>query len=190
MRIVTYGMMVSLDGFVARPDGALDWVLIDEELHTFINDQERETGLYVYGRSLYEVMRYWQTADQDPTILDFERGFAHIWQAKPKIVFSSTLEEVEGNTQLIRKDAVAEIRRLKQAPGGSIDVGGPTLAAALIQHDLIDEYKLFLNPVILGEGIPFLPAGVTTRHLKLVETRPFQSGVVYLRYQRLQDENL
>lgn len=69
MRIVTYGMMVSLDGFVARPDGALDWVLIDEELHTFINNQERETGLYVYGRSLYEVMRYWQTADQDPTIL-------------------------------------------------------------------------------------------------------------------------
>ena len=186
MRKLTYGMMVSLDGFVARPDGALDWVIIDEELHTFINNQERETGLYVYGRRLYEVMHYWETADQDPTIPDFEREFAHIWQAKPKIVFSSTLDKVEGNTTLVRQNAVAEIRRLKQGAGGSIDVGGPKLAAALIQHNLIDEFTLFLNPVILGEGIPFLPPGVSTRNLRLVETRPFQSGVVYLRYQKEQ----
>lgn len=183
MRKLTYGMMVSLDGFVAQPDGALDWVLIDEELHTFINNQERDVGLYLYGRRLYETMRYWETADQDSTLLKFEQEFAKIWQAKPKIVFSSTLDAVEGNTQLIRKNAVEEIRRLKQGSGGDIDVGGPTLAAALIQHNLIDEYKLFLNPVILGEGIPFLPAGVTTLNLQLVETRPFQSGVVYLRYQ-------
>ncbi|MBK7895614.1 MAG: dihydrofolate reductase family protein [Candidatus Promineifilaceae bacterium] len=183
MRKLIYGMMVSLDGFVARLDGALDWVLIDEEMHTFINNQERETGLYVYGRNLYETMRYWQTADQDPTQPAYELEYAKIWQAKPKIVFSATLNEVEGNTQLVREDAVAEIRRLKQGVGLDIDVGGPTLASALIRHNLIDEYKLFLQPVILGEGIPFLPPGVTTMNLRLVETRPFQSGIVYLRYQ-------
>ena len=186
MRKLTYGMMVSLDGFVARPDGALDWVIIDEELHTFINNQERETGLYVYGRRLYEVMHYWDTADQITDSPAYELEFAKIWQAKPKIVFSSTLDKVEGNTTLVRQNAVAEIRRLKQGSGGDIDVGGPTLAAALIQHNLIDEFKLFLNPVILGEGIPFLPPGVSTRNLRLVETRPFQSGVVYLRYQKEQ----
>ena len=188
MRKLTYGMMVSLDGFVARPNGELDWVLIDEELHTFINNQERETGLYLYGRRLYEVMHYWETADQDPTLLEFEREFAKIWQAKPKIVFSSTLAAVEGNTQLVRENAVEEIRQLKQGPGSDIDVGGPKLAAALIQHNLIDQYTLFLHPVILGEGIPFLPPGITTRNLKLVETRPFQSGVVYLRYLKEQQE--
>ena len=183
MRKLTYGMMVSLDGFVARPDGALDWVLVDEELHTFINNQEHEVGLYGYGRCLYEVMRYWQTADQDPSLSDFELEYAKIWQAKPKIVFSATLDAVEGNTQLVRDDAVETIRQLKQQSGPDIDVGGPTLAAALIRHNLIDEYKLFLQPVVLGEGIPFLPPGITTMNLRLVETRPFQSGVVYLRYQ-------
>ncbi|MCA9947437.1 MAG: dihydrofolate reductase family protein, partial [Anaerolineales bacterium] len=94
MRKLTYGMMVSLDGFVARPDGALDWVIIDEELHTFINNQERETGLYVYGRRLYEVMHYWDTADQITDSPAYELEFAKIWQAKPKIVFSSTLDKV------------------------------------------------------------------------------------------------
>lgn len=182
MRKLIYSSMVSLDGFVARPNGDLDWVLIDEELHTFINDQQREVNLYCYGRGMYEVLRYWETADKDPTLRAFEREFARIWQNTPKLIFSSTLEEVEGNAQLVRGDAVAEVRRLKQQPGKDMEVGGPTLATAFIQRNMIDVYGLFVQPVLLGKGLPFFPSLETSLNLRLVETRPFQSGVVYLRY--------
>jgi hypothetical protein len=117
MRKLICSSMVSLDGFVARPNGDLDWVLVDEELHTFINNQQREMGLYCYGRGMYEVLSYWETADQDPTLPAFELEFAKIWQNTPKIVFSSTLEAVQGNTRLMRGNAVEEIHRLKQQPG-------------------------------------------------------------------------
>lgn len=183
MRKLIYSSMVSLDGFVARPNGDLDWVLVDEELHTFINDQQREMGLCCYGRRMYEVLRYWETADQDPALPAFEVEFAKIWQKTPKIVFSSTLDKVQGNTRLVRGDAVEEVRRLKQEPGQDMEVGGPTLAAAFIQRNLVDVYGLFVQPVLLGEGIPFFPPLETSLNLKLVEIRPFQSGVVYLCYQ-------
>lgn len=182
MRKLIYSTMVSLDGFVARPDGALDWVRVDEELHTFINNQQEEMGLYCYGRRMYEVLSYWETADQDPTLPAYEVEFAKIWQKTPKIVFSSTLEAVAGNTRLVRGDAVEEIRRLKQEPGKDMEVGGPTLAADFIRRNMVDVYGLFVQPVLLGESIPFFPPLETSLNLKLVETRPFQSGVVYLRY--------
>ena len=184
MRKLSYAMMVSLDGFVARPNGDLVWAVVDEELHLFVNDQQQEVDTYLCGRRLYEVMRYWETADQNPESTPFERQFAEIWQNMPKIVFSTTLDQVQVNTRLVRTNAVEEIQELKQQPGKNMDVGGPTLAAALIKHNLIDEYGLFVQPVVLGEGIPFFPAQVTTLDLDLVETRSFQSGVVYLRYQR------
>jgi dihydrofolate reductase len=188
MRKLIYSSMVSLDGFVARPNGDLDWVLVDEELHTFINNQQQEMGLCCYGRGMYEVLRYWETADQDPTLPAFEVEFARIWQKTPKIVFSSTLDEVQGNTRLVRGDAVEGVRRLKQQPGKDMEVGGPTLAAAFIQRNMIDVYGLFVQPVMLGEGKPFFPPLETSLNLRLVETRPFQSGVVYLCYQ-LADNN-
>jgi dihydrofolate reductase len=175
--------MVSLDGFVARPNGDLDWVLVDEELHTFINNQQRDMGLYCYGRRMYEVLRYWQTADQDPTLPAFEVEFAKIWQKTPKVVFSTTLEAVQGNARLVRGDAVEEVRRLKQQEGKDIEVGGPTLAADFIQRNMVDVYGLFVQPVMLGEGISFFPPLETSLNLRLMETRPFQSGVVYLRYE-------
>jgi dihydrofolate reductase len=189
MRKLIYSTMVSLDGFVARPDGALDWVLVDEELHTFINKQQQEMGLCCYGRGMYEVLRYWETADQDPSIPAYELEFARFWQQTPKIVFSTTLHDVQGNTRLVRGDAVAEVHRLKQEPGPDIEVGGPTLAAAFIQRNMIDVYGLFVQPVLLGAGKPFWPPLETSLNLRLVETRPFQSGVVYLRYQRLENDN-
>jgi dihydrofolate reductase len=184
MRKIIYSLMVSLDGFAARANGDLDWVIVDDELHSFVNEQQREIGTSLYGRGLYEVMRYWETADQNPESTPIELQFAVIWQATPKIVFSATLDQVsDSNTRLVRDDAVAEIRRLKQQPGKTMDVGGPTLAAALMQQNLIDEFGLFVQPVVLGSGIRFWPPLATPLTLQLVETRPFQSGVVYLRYQ-------
>jgi dihydrofolate reductase len=183
MRKLIYSMMVSLDGFVARPNGDLDWVVADEEMHLFVNDQQHEIDTYLYGRRLYEVMRYWETADHNPETTAFERQFAETWQNMPKIVFSATLDQVQGNTWLVRDNAVEEIRRLKQQPGKDMDLGGPTLAATFIKRNMVDEYGLFVQPVALGRGIPFFPALENSLNLHLVETRPFQSGVVYLRYQ-------
>jgi dihydrofolate reductase len=188
MRKLIYSTIVSLDGFAARSNGGLDWVLVDEELHTFINNQQQEMGLYCYSRGMYEVLRYWETADQDPTLPAHELEFARIWQSTPKVVFSTTLEEVEGNARLVRDDAVEEILRLKQQPGKDMEVGGPTLAAEFIRRNLIDVYGLFVQPMVLGEGLPFFPPLETSLNLRLVETRPFQSGVVYLRYLKEQQE--
>lgn len=178
--------MVSLDGFAAGANGELDWGVIDEELHTFINHQLSEIGIHLCGRRLYEVMRYWETADQNPASTAYELEFAKIWQGMLKIVFSSTLQQVQGNTRLAKDDVVAEIRQLKQQPGQDIEVGGPTLASACIKAGLIDEYRLFIHPVVLGDGLSFFPALDGSINLRLVETRRFESGVVYLRYQHVE----
>ncbi|MBA2276704.1 MAG: dihydrofolate reductase family protein [Chloroflexia bacterium] len=184
MSNVVYSMMVSLDGFVARPDGSLDWVKVDEELHTFVNDQQAEVGAYLYGRRLFELMNdFWPTADEDPSAPDYIAEFSRIWKEMPKVVFSRTLSHVDGNARLVSDDAAADVRRMKAQSGKNLDLGGPTLAASLIPLGLIDEYRLFLHPVALGNGLSFLPPD-TKIDLMLVETRTFASGVVYLRYQR------
>jgi len=182
MRKVIYSLLVSLDGFIETPDRKLDWVIIDEELHTFINDQLSEFDTYLYGRRLYEVMTYWETADQNPSAPEYELEFARIWKRTPKIVFSKTLEQVQGNARLVRDNITAEVTKLKKQPGKNMDLGGPTIAATFMQLGLIDEYRLFVQPVVLGSGTPFFPALGGTIKLHLVETRTFRSGVVYLRY--------
>jgi len=188
MSSLIYSMMVSLDGFVARPNGDLDWVDIDEELHTFANNQAREMGTFLHGRRLYELMAgYWPTATLNPSTTAVEVEFAHIWTHKPKIVFSKTLDRVEWNSRLVRDVTADEINRLKAQPGNDMSVDGPTLAATFMQLDLIDEYQLLVHPVVLGRGIPFFPPLETPINLRLVETRTFGSGVVYLRYQRLDE---
>lgn len=184
MRRIIYSMMVSLDGFAARPNGDLDWGLIDEETHTFVNNQQHEIGTYLHGRKMHEVMTYWETADQDLSSPAYELEFAKIWQNMPKIIFSNTLEAVRGNTTLFQGDIATEIGKLKQQPGKNIGVGGPTLAATFFKLGLIDEVGLFVHPVVLGGGLPFFPSLETPLNLQLVEKRPFQSGVFYLRYQR------
>ena len=185
MRKVIYSMGVSLDGFIAGPNGEIDWSAPDEELHRFHNEQTRETGVHLLGRRMYEEMVYWETADENPSAADFELEFARIWQATPKIVFSRSLERVEGNARLARDSVAGEVARLKEDPGKDVSVGGAELAATLIKLDLIDEYGLFVNPVVLGGGTPFFPPLVQRINLELVETRTFGSRVVYLRYRRV-----
>lgn len=185
MSRVIYSMSVSLDGFVETPNRSLDWVIVDEELHRFFNDEARQTGTFLYGRRLYQLMAdYWPTADADPSVPEYMVEFAQIWRDKPKVVFSETLDKVEWNSRLVRGDIAGEIATLKKQPGNDMAVGGPNLAATFMQLDLIDEYRLFVQPVVLGAGTPFFPALDATINLRLVETRTFGSGVVYLRYER------
>lgn len=185
MRKVIYLMNVSLDGYVEDASGSLDWTLVDDEIHRFFNDQEQEFDVTLYGRRLYETMHpYWSTADQDPDLLEVEKEYARIWQSIPKIVFSRTLDHVEGNATLKREGLIAEVNRLKAEPGRSISVGGPTLAAGVIAAGLIDEIRLVIHPVVLGGGKPFLPSLNTPIKLTLLETRRFASGAYYLRYAR------
>ena len=183
MRKVIYDMMVSLDGFIEGPNRALDWPIIDEELHQFVNDQQSEIDTYLYGRRLYEIMvDYWPTADMNPSAPRFEVEFARIWKRMPKIVFSRTLEQVEWNSRLVRDNVAEEVAKLKAQPGKNLSLGGAGLAASFVPLGLIDEYEMFVHPVVLGGGTPYLPGLARSINLRLVETRTFGSGVVFLRY--------
>ena len=184
MRKVIYSMGVSLDGFVAGPGGEIDWSAPDEELHRFHNQQTQETGAHLLGRRLYEVMTYWETAEENPSLPEHEREFARIWRDLPKIVFSKTLEKVEGNARLVRDGVAEEVTKLKEQPGKDLAVGGAGLASTLIKLGLVDEYRLFVSPVLLGGGTTYFPALEERIDLELIETRTFGSRVVYLRYRR------
>ncbi|PWU24777.1 MAG: deaminase [Candidatus Rokuibacteriota bacterium] len=184
MRNVIFSMSVSLDGFIAGPKGEIDWSVPDEELHRFHNERVRQVGLQLCGRRLYETMVYWETADQDPSATDVELEFAGIWQALPKIVYSRTLQSVEGNSTLAREVDPDEIAKLKQEQGKDIAVGGAGLASTFTRLGLIDEYQLFVNPVVLGGGTPCFPALDERIVLELVDTRTFASRVTYLHCRR------
>ncbi|MBA2631149.1 MAG: dihydrofolate reductase [Thermoleophilaceae bacterium] len=187
MRKLIYSMGVSLDGFIAGPDGEIDWSVPDEELHRFHNQQARAVGAHLYGRRLYEEMTYWETADEKPSAPEHELEFARIWKDTPKIVFSKTLEKVEGNATLVRDGVAEEVTKLKQEPGKDLAVGGAGLASTFIKLGLVDEYRLFVSPVVLGGGTPYFPALDETINLELVETRTFGPRVVYVRYQSVED---
>jgi dihydrofolate reductase len=184
-RKLTYSMGISLDGFIAGPAGEIDWGAPGEELHRFHNEQTRDLGLHLCGRRLYETMVYWETADQDPSASEAALEFARIWQQLPKIVFSTTLDSVEGKTTLSRADPVDEVARLKAEPGREIAVGGARLASSLMQADLIDECRLFVSPVLVGGGTRFFPPLNSRLDFELVETRTFGGRTVYLRYARV-----
>ena len=186
MSKLIYSMSVSLDGFVAPPDGSLDFVRVDDELHEAFNEEARSVATMLFGRRMYELMvAHWPTADQDPSAPPVMHDFARIWRAKPKVVFSRTLDDVGWNARLVRENAVAEVRRLKEVPDNDMDVGGPTLAAALIEADLVDEFRLYVNSAVLGGGTPFFPRLEHSLELRLLETRRFGGGVLYLRYDRV-----
>jgi dihydrofolate reductase len=183
MRKLIYSMTMSLDGFISGPNGEIDWSAPSEELHRFHNAQVRELGAYLCGRRLYEEMLFWETAEQqtsDPVRVEF----AKIWQALPKVVFSTTLREVEGNARLATEDVTTELAKLREKPGKDIAVGGASLAATCTRLGLIDDYRLFLSPAVLGGGTPFFPALERRIELSLLETRTFGSRVVFLRYGR------
>jgi dihydrofolate reductase len=175
-------MSVSLDGYIESPNDNT-WSLPDEELHRHYNELEASTDLFLYGRGLYEVMAgYWPTAEEDPAAHEVEREYARIWKPKPKIVFSTTLEQVGWNSRLVRDNVAEEVGRLKAQPGLTMSVGGPGLAASLMQLGLIDEFRLYVHPVILGGGKPMFTPLREKIDLRLVETQRFGSGVVLLRY--------
>jgi dihydrofolate reductase len=178
-------MGVSLDGFIAGPGGEFDWSAPDEELHRFHNEQTRELGAHFCGRRLYELMVYWETADQDPSAADYILEFARIWQNLPKIVFSTTLEKVEGKARLATDGVAEEVAKLKEQTGKDLAVGGAGLASTFTRLGLIDEYRLFVSPVVVGGGTPYFPALEDRIDLELLETRTFGSRVVYLRYRRV-----
>ncbi|HXN38924.1 MAG TPA: dihydrofolate reductase family protein [Solirubrobacteraceae bacterium] len=187
MRKLIYSMNVSLDGYIARPDGAIDWTVPDEELFRFHTQQIQETGVHLCGRRLYETMVYWETAEESPLVAERVK-FAQIWKALPKVVFSTTLESVVGNTRLARDGVGEEVSRLKEQPGKDIAVGGAGLARACMKLELIDEWRLFVSPVLLGGGTPYFPPLEKGIDLELIETRTFGARVVYLRYRRVSDD--
>ena len=183
MRSVTYAMSASLDGYIVGPDGTFDWPGFDEEIFRFWIDETREVGVHLLGRRLYETMLYWETADQDPSLDDAGREWIAVWNPLPKVVFSTTLSEVQGAARLASGGLAEEIERLRAEPGeGDIAIGGATLAAEAAALDLIDEYRVMVYPVLVGGGSPFFPQRERRVDLELVETRTFSSRVVYLRY--------
>jgi dihydrofolate reductase len=184
MRKLTYAMGVSLDGYIADRDGNFDWAAPDAELHAFHNQQALQTGVNLYGRRLYETMRFWAGVDEQTSDSPVMLEWAETWKATPQVVFSTTLEAVEGNARLVSENVVEEVAALKQEDGKDIAVGGAGIAATLIEAGLVDEYGLFVNPVVVGGGTPFFPRLEQPLGLELVETRTFGSAVVYVRYRR------
>jgi dihydrofolate reductase len=182
MAKLIYSAITSLDGYVADEDGNFDWAAPDEEVHSFVNDLERPVGTYLYGRRMYEVMVYWETAqtlaDQPQVVHDF----AKIWQAADKIVYSKTLATVSSARTRLERDFDPEaVQQLKAQAGRDITVGGPDLAAQAIKAGLVDEYHLFLTPIVVGGGQPSLPSAVRLK-LELLDERRFGNGVVHLHY--------
>ena len=184
MRKVILLMSVSLDGFIEGPGREIDWHLVDDELHSHLNEQLREMGAFLSGRVTYELMAgFWPTADEDPASTPPMVEFARIWRDMPKIVFSRTLERAGWNTTVVREVVPEEVRELTAQPGGDLALGGADLAAAFMRHDLVDEYRLYVHPVVIGQGKPLFPPDARVS-LRLAETRTFGNGVVLLRYQR------
>lgn len=172
-----YSLNVSLDGFAATPDGGLQWATVDEELHTWFNDQTRRLDASLYGRRMYELMAdYWPTGEDDPSATDAMRQFSRIWKQMPKIVFSSSLDHVEHNARLVRGDVGTVLEDLRREFDGDLDVGGPNLASQFVRRGLVDEYQLIVHPVALGTGMPFWPELDAPIRLRLTETRRFGSG--------------
>ncbi|MFC4493404.1 dihydrofolate reductase family protein [Streptomyces ovatisporus] len=184
---IVVAMSVSLDGFMAGPDGELDWHLVDDELHRHFNDELRGMSAFLDGRVSYELMAgFWPTADADPASTEPEKDFAGIWRDMPKIVFSRTLDPagLGWNTTLRRSVDVEEILALKARPGGDMALGGATLAAVFREHDLIDEYRLYVHPVLLGRGRALFRPDDARAGLRLAGTRTLRNGVVLLRHER------
>jgi dihydrofolate reductase len=185
MRKLIFMMSVSLDGFFEGPDGELDWHLVDDELLGHFNEELGAMGAFLDGRVTYELMAaVWPAADADPASTPLMAEFARIWVDMPKIVYSRTLQRAGRNATIVRDVVPGEVMELKAQPGGDLMLGGADLTAAFMRHDLIDEYRFYVHPVIIGRGRPlFRPADIRI-DLRLAGTRTFGNGVVLLRYQR------
>jgi dihydrofolate reductase len=190
MRNVISLMHVSLDGFVAGPNGEMDWIAIDEEMYSDVADLVSTVDTALYGRVTYHGMEsYWPTVPANPASTKEERRHAHWVENVQKIVFSTTLESVGwNNTRLVKANVAEEVARLKQQPGKNLMIfGSPTLTHTFIQLGLIDEYRITVNPVVLGSGIPLFKDVREQIALKLLASKTFRSGVVGLHYRGVSD---
>jgi dihydrofolate reductase len=183
---IVFSISVSLDGFFEGPDREIDWHLVDEELHQHFNDWLGQAGAFLEGRVTYELMAgYWPHAPEDPAATRPEKDFAKIWLDMPKIAFSRTLDEnAQWNTVVWRDVDAGEIRKLKERTDGDLVVGGPDLAASFAALDLIDEYRIYVHPVLIGRGRPVFPTTDTRTPLRLSGTHTFGNGVMLLHYER------
>jgi dihydrofolate reductase len=182
MAVLIYSAIASLDGYVADVDGKFDWAEPDAEVHAFINDLDRTNGTYLLGRRLYDVLSFWEDVPHLEREPPYVREFAELWQAADKIVYSRTLETVStARTRLERQFDPEAIRQLKARSERNLTVGGPELAAQAIAAGLVDEYQLYVVPIVVGAGTPALPGG-TRIELELLDERRFRNGTVFLRY--------
>ena len=186
--VLIYSMSVSVDGFIADREGAFEWTAPSEELFRFHLGQVSELGGHLCGRRLYETMLVWET---DPTLRDNELGaaFADAWCALPKVVFSRTLDSVQGNARLAQASVAEEVAAALDATDKDVAIGGAGLAAAAIELGLVDELRMFRYPVVIGGGTPYLPPVTEHVALDLIETRTFGSRVIHERYRRARDES-
>ena len=179
---VIYSTIASLDGYMADEDGEFGWAAPDEQVHAFINDLELGVGTFLYGRRMYEVMRYWETADATSGRTAVEQDYAQIWRSADKIVYSRTLRSVSSaRTRIERVFDAAALRHEKARAGGDIGVGGPGLAVRVLEAGLVDELRLFVVPILVGGGKRSLPDHVRLE-VELLDERRFDGGMVYLHY--------
>ncbi len=182
MAKLIYTAITSLDGYVNDETGGFDWAAPDEEVHAFVNDLERPVATYLFGRRMYEVMRFWETAHEPPDQPEIVLDYARLWQAADKVVFSRTLPEVTtARTRLEREFDPEAVRRTKAEADRDLSVGGPGLAAEALRAGLVDELQVLLTPWVIGGGTRWLPDGVRLR-LELLDEHRFAGGVAYLRY--------
>jgi dihydrofolate reductase len=180
MRKVLYGLNVSLDGFYEDINGKIDFTVPDDEVFRHFIELEKEVEVHLYGRKLYETMCYWKT---DHNFNSAEREYAKHWNQKPNVVFSRTLESVASNDRLVRDNIAQEVNELKKGPGKYMAVGGGEIASTFIKLGLIDEYRVYLRPIVLGKGNPMFQSLTRNLALRFMDSKTFSSGVVLLRYQ-------
>ncbi|MFD3329073.1 dihydrofolate reductase family protein [Streptomyces sp. NPDC058701] len=191
MRQIILMTGISLDGYIAGPDGEIDWHVVDDAVNRHANDETRGVGAFLQGRVTYGVMEdFWSTvdtgadttADPDAQML---ADFAGIWRDTPKYVYSRTLQRVGANATIVREVVPEEVAALKAAEGADLLLGGARLAATFLAHDLVDAYSIYVHPVRIGRGVPLFPerdGGAVP--LRLKSTHTFDNGVVHLRYAR------
>lgn len=182
MRKIVYAQLVSLDGFIEDSDGKIDWTKPSDELHWHFNELEKNVDINFYGRRVSQAMDYWLTADQNPDAPDVEIDYAKAWQKNERIVFSKTLDKVRGNASIRHEVDPDEIRKLKNQPGNLLTVGGAGLASTFIKYGLVDEFRVYIHPVVLGGGKPMFPIQQKL-NLKFIESQTFSGGIIMLKYQ-------
>ncbi|AZO54450.1 MULTISPECIES: dihydrofolate reductase family protein [unclassified Mesorhizobium] len=181
MARIVYSMLTSLDGYIARSDEDIGLPVPEAELHQHFNDMMRQASAVLAGRRMYETMRFWDSPERETGATEVERDFARAWRETPKIVFSTTLQQVGLNARLVDGDTENTVKSLKARADGLVILGGADIAASLARAGFIDEYRLYIHPVVLGGGKPYFQSGLSLT-LKPLGTQSLSQGVTLLRY--------